>query len=278
MFTKLSNIASPRRLTILALTLLALIAGWEGYIYYQHQHKVLVDGKEMFVQSKAQNVSDLLKELKITLGVDDIVEPELMGPLPRRGMVRVIRVRGVKEHIEEELPSELVWRQKYTTNLRPVELQREIQKKRVSDCFTTYHDGAVYTRTPLKTHTTKKTVFQLALIDKDGKTEKRYDLSKCKKMRMIATAYYPGDPLAWGDGTVTFLGQRMQRGIIAVDPKVIPLRTRLYVPSFGYGYAGDTGNMIKGNRVDLGVNNKEEEKPYMHKRVTVYILEGSDSW
>ncbi len=262
----------------MGLILLALIGGWEGYLYYQQQHLVMVDGKQLFVRSKAVNVSDLLKELKIDLGDDDIVEPDLMGPLPRRGMVRVIRVRGVKEHLEEDLPSELIWRNQYTANLRPIELQKEIRKRKISECFTTYHDGVVFGQNPLKTHTVKKTVFQLALIGKDGKTEKTYDLSKCKKMRMIATAYYPGDPLAWGDGTVTFLGQKMQRGIIAVDPKVIPLHTRLYVPGYGYGYAGDTGNMIKGKRVDLGVNNKQEEKPYMHKRVTVYILEGSDSW
>jgi 3D (Asp-Asp-Asp) domain-containing protein len=201
-----------------------------------------------------------------------------MGPLPRRGMVRVIRVSGKKERLEENLPPELIWRRQYTSNLRPVELQKEIRKQKITDSFTTYYDGAVHEHNAISSRTIKKTIFQLALIGPDGKTEKTYDLSKCKKMRMIATAYYPGDPLAWGDGTVTFLGQKMQRGIIAVDPKVIPLHTRLYVPGYGYGYAGDTGNMIKGRRVDLGVNNKREEKPFMHKRVTVYILESSDSW
>ena len=95
---------------------------------------------------------------------------------------------------------------------------------------------------------------------------------------MIATAYYPGDPLAWKDGTETRLGDKMQQGIVAVDPKVIPLRTRVYVPGYGYGYAGDTGNAIKGKRIDLGVDNAIEEKHWMHKKVTVYILEKSKTW
>lgn len=97
-------------------------------------------------------------------------------------------------------------------------------------------------------------------------------------MKMVATAYYPGDPLAWRDGTITFLGRKMQRGVVAVDPAVIPLKTRVYVPGFGYGFAGDTGSAIKGKRVDLGVNNAEEEKEFMHKRVVVYILEAAENY
>ncbi|MDR1926681.1 MAG: 3D domain-containing protein, partial [Endomicrobium sp.] len=99
-----------------------------------------------------------------------------------------------------------------------------------------------------------------------------------KKMQMVATAYYPGDPLAWGDGTVTCLGQKMQRGIVAVDPNVIPLKTRLFISGYGYGYAGDTGNLIKGRRIDLGVNNVQEEQAWMFRNVTVYILEKSDTY
>jgi 3D (Asp-Asp-Asp) domain-containing protein len=275
---RLSNIFNLRHIVFAAIVLFAAIAAWETLIYWRHQHMVFVDGKQLFAQSNATTVSDFLKELKITLDDDDIVEPDLMGPLPRRGMVRIIRVAGKKERTEEELPPELIWRKQYTSNLRPIELQKEIRKKRISDSFTIYYDSAVHNQKIISTRTIKKTVFQLALIGAGGKIEKTYDLNSCKKMRMVATAYYPGDPLAWGDGTVTFLGQKMRRGIIAVDPNVIPLHTRLYVPGYGYGFAGDTGNKIKGKRVDLGVNNKAEEKPFMHKRVTVYILEKADSW
>jgi 3D (Asp-Asp-Asp) domain-containing protein len=70
----------------------------------------------------------------------------------------------------------------------------------------------------------------------------------------------------------------MQRGIVAVDPKVIPLRTRVFVSQYGYGYAGDTGSAIKNKRIDLGVNNAEEEKSWMHRPVTVYILEKNPTW
>jgi 3D (Asp-Asp-Asp) domain-containing protein len=123
-----------------------------------------------------------------------------------------------------------------------------------------------------------KEFYHLLLLDDKGKIKKGYDLSKAKSIKMIATAYYPGDPLAWGDGTVTVLGQKMQIGIVAVDPKIIPLRPRLFITGYRYRYSGDTGNLIKGNRVDLGVNNAQEEKAWMHRQVTVYILGKSNTY
>jgi len=70
----------------------------------------------------------------------------------------------------------------------------------------------------------------------------------------------------------------MQRGIVAVDPKVIPLKTRLFIPDYGYSYAGDTGGLIKGKRIDLGVNNVKEEAAWMFKNVIVYILGKSEKY
>jgi 3D (Asp-Asp-Asp) domain-containing protein len=62
----------------------------------------------------------------------------------------------------------------------------------------------------------------------------------------------------------------MQRGIVAVDSKVIPLKIRLFISGYGYGYAGDTGNLIKGKHIELGVNNEKEEKTWMFRKTTVY--------
>lgn len=44
----------------------------------------------------------------------------------------------------------------------------------------------------------------------------------------------------------------MRKGTVAVDPGVIPLGTRMYVPSYGYGVAEDTGGAVVGNIIDLG--------------------------
>lgn len=68
---------------------------------------------------------------------------------------------------------------------------------------------------------------------------------------MIATAYN-GSPLANGPwGAVARDGRPLTRGMVAVDPSVIPLGTRLYVQGYGPALAADTGSAIRGDRIDL---------------------------
>jgi 3D (Asp-Asp-Asp) domain-containing protein len=260
-------------------TLLAVVFVWQVYLFFWHNTILIVGGNKFRVPVLVSGtVADILRIHNIRLEPKDIVEPPLDAPAPRPGIVRVIRVdeKLVKE--ETELPF-LVQKETITDdNLRPVRLQKGIQSKIVRDVKVIYHNGKEKYRVILRERTTRKIIKRLALTDEAGNIEKVYDLSTAKKRRMVATAYYPGDPLAWKDGTITFLDLKMQRGIVAVDPRVIPLRTRVYVPGYGYGYAGDTGSAIKWDRIDLGVRNREEEKPWMHRRVTVYILEKAKTW
>jgi len=74
-------------------------------------------------------------------------------------------------------------------------------------------------------------------------------------LRVYATWYNPAsagrspsDP-SYG---ITATGVPVDRGIVAVDPGVIPLGTRMYIPGYGYGVAADTGGAIRGNVIDLG--------------------------
>src|SRR4030043_428635 len=70
---------------------------------------------------------------------------------------------------------------------------------------------------------------------------------------MVATAYYAfgkGGNDINGEG-ITAIGLRARKGIVAVDPRIIPLGTRLYIPGYGEALAADTGGWIKGNRVAL---------------------------
>ena len=93
-----------------------------------------------------------------------------------------------------------------------------------------------------------------------------YDASTCGKS--------PSHPL-YG---ITATGAKATYGIVAVDPKVIPLGTRLYIEttdgSFIYGtaVAADTGGAIKGNRIDLCFNSRKEARNFGRRQVKVYIL------
>jgi 3D (Asp-Asp-Asp) domain-containing protein len=95
-----------------------------------------------------------------------------------------------------------------------------------------------------------------------------------KSYSMIATAYEPSERSCgkYADG-YTAIGVKAAPGIVAVDPKVIPLRTRLYVEGYGPALAADVGGAIRGNRIDLFFNTVEEALRYGRRRVKVYVLE-----
>ena len=101
--------------------------------------------------------------------------------------------------------------------------------------------------------------------------------SKYEKVLDIkATAYSPGplDNDQWGDKT--YLGTTIRPGVVAVDPKVIPLGSRLYVEypdGHGeYAVAEDTGGAIKGNRIDIAIMNREKATEFGIKPVKVYVV------
>lgn len=73
-------------------------------------------------------------------------------------------------------------------------------------------------------------------------------------------------------GNRTATGTWPKRGTIAVDPRVIPLGTRIYVPGYGYGVAEDTGGAVKGRIIDLFFESRAEAIKWGRRTVTIQIL------
>jgi 3D (Asp-Asp-Asp) domain-containing protein len=92
-----------------------------------------------------------------------------------------------------------------------------------------------------------------------------------KVLTMSATGYGPGENGRWGNQTAT--GTRVRYGIVAVDPRVIKLGTRLYVEGYGECLAADTGGAIKGLRIDLAFNSDRVANSYGRRKVRVVILD-----
>ena len=87
---------------------------------------------------------------------------------------------------------------------------------------------------------------------------------------MNATAYSAYDP---GNGSYTAQGHLLRHGLVAVDPNVIPLGTRLYIPGYGFAIADDVGGSIYGNRIDLAFDSHGEAMQFGRQTVTVYIYD-----
>ncbi|MPM65388.1 hypothetical protein SDC9_112284 [bioreactor metagenome] len=91
-----------------------------------------------------------------------------------------------------------------------------------------------------------------------------------KALSVIASAYTAHD-----DGTsgYTYRGNLVRKGLVAVDPSVIPLGTRLYIPGYGHAIADDIGGAIKGNKIDLAFESRSEALQFGRQRITIYILD-----
>lgn len=96
------------------------------------------------------------------------------------------------------------------------------------------------------------------------------DFGRFRKIwTMESTGYSPQDPGVTG---ITYSGLPMRRGVVAVDPILIPLGTRMYIMGYGEGYACDIGSAIKGNKIDLAFDNRGQALEWGRRRVRVYIL------
>lgn len=90
-----------------------------------------------------------------------------------------------------------------------------------------------------------------------------------KKLRVYATHY---DSRCLGCDEWTAIGMRAGKGVIAVDPKVIKMRSQVYVPGYGKAIAGDTGGAIKGNIIDLGFEDARTAG-WSARYVNIYLLD-----
>lgn len=107
------------------------------------------------------------------------------------------------------------------------------------------------------------------IIWRDLETSDYGTLKYWRKLRVWATSYDGNCPGCRGR---TFSGTPVTYGTLAVDPAVIPLGTRVYIPGYGIGEAEDIGGGIKGNMIDLGFDDVSEGW-WRAQWADVYLLE-----
>lgn len=122
--------------------------------------------------------------------------------------------------------------------------------------------------------TAKKSV--KAVSTKKAPIKKKAVLKKTAKKKVItvkATAY---TALCKGCSGITATGINIKSNpnakVISVDPKIIPLGSKVYVEGYGYAVAGDTGGAIKGHRIDVFIPSHAKAMSWGKKQVNVTII------
>ena len=134
-------------------------------------------------------------------------------------------------------------------------------------------DGVELRREKVSERIIKRPVNEIVQEGQRATLPSRGYFSGRRMLTMIPTTYDPYN--CGGDGRgLTRTGLKARFGVVAVDPRFIPLGTRLYVEGYGYAIAADTGGAIKGNRIDLCVDSKHQARGIASFRpIHVYIID-----
>jgi 3D (Asp-Asp-Asp) domain-containing protein len=186
--------------------------------------------------------------------------------------VRVTRVSRARTTEEEKLPSQTVL---LPAPGRPAGYAKTVSKGKdglVRRVIETWRkDGEVTHRAVVSEKVVAKPTDTVIL--RGGNSLPSRGGNWRRHLRMEATAYDPG-PRSCGkyaDG-YTANGTKATKGVCAVDTRLIPFGTKMYIPGYGFAIAADRGSAIKGNRIDLCFDTYEEAIRFGRKMVDVYIL------
>jgi uncharacterized protein YabE (DUF348 family) len=239
---------------------------------------IRADGQTLETLSAQLEPRDVLVEAGIELGPDDRVEflGGLAAGAPLAGdSIRVVRVRKEYESRMWRIPRRV---QRIEDDSLSLGITRVLQKgqdgtEEVIFCAV-FEDGKQVSNKIVERRVVAEPVPETVLVGTSGEVSRGGEIVRFRKaMVMTATAYYwgPESTGKWADG-YTYTGLKATRGVIAVDPKVIPLGTRVYVDGYGFAIAGDIGSAIKGNKIDLCYDTLAEALQWGRRTVNLYIL------
>lgn len=258
-------------------------------ITYKKVSKVnlICDGFNVLYLTTAKTYREFLKENHITLSSSDSTSKHLDDVLGADNTLSITRINKFSGEISEEIPYNTKTYDDYTLLKGTTKVVQRGQNgiKKVK-CDIVYKNGVEVSRNVSREYIAKAPVDEiiavgaatgnLATVAGDTFNYKKvitcsataYDLS------FQSTGKNPGHP-AYG---ITASGTYAKLGTVAVDPRVIPLGTKMYIVStdgsvvYGYCTAEDTGGAIKGNKVDLFYNTTAECMQFGRRSVYVYIL------
>ena len=238
----------------------------------------LVDGlEERQVWSTSTTVANFLKQQGITLGELDRVEKSMEDVITPGDKVAVVRVEKVTDVVEESI--DFAVEKKHDSSILKGKEQVVTQGKK-GTVERTYEvvkeNGKIVTKTLQSEKVISKPTTQVVAVGTKVVTataSRNNTAAGGKEFYVTATAYTPN---CNGCSGITATGINIKSNpdmkLIAVDPKVIPLGSKVWVEGYGYAIAADTGGAIKGNKIDILVSSKSAAKNWGRKKVRIKVL------
>lgn len=179
-------------------------------------------------------------------------------------------------YVEQNVPMtvEYIYDDKVAKGIDTVEVEGKIGRERIVYKTVTAADGSVKVK-KISQNCLVKPVTQVVRVGTapSVKTEDGYKRVK-KKMTVQATAYWTHDPVdASGTGIAYDGTPAVPYKTIAVDPRVIPLQSQVYIPGIGQVRANDTGSAIKGKIIDIAMDSRKAAWNWGRRTIEVYILD-----
>lgn len=248
--------------------------GYTVSVKAKYDVTVAADGQTKTIHTGDARVSDILRQAGVEVGENDIVEPAQDTMLTEATTIKVTRVttktmtetKDIAYSTETRETSEL---EKGKSRVA----QEGVNGKEEITLEYTYHDGVQVSivqtgsrvlEQPVNKIVENGTKEPVVTTSSGSSASSGAPSSSSRTITMEATAYS-------GGGT-TASGMAAAVGRVAVDPRVIPLGTRLYIEGYGYAVAADTGGAIKGNRIDLYMDSESACNSFGRRNVTVHVL------
>ncbi len=257
-----------------------VMPGWQVYIRRSRLATIQVDGKTIRTRTLNDTIAGLLSQEGVQLVGKDYTLPPSTKPVVDGLSVQVVRVKEDVITESESIPFQTIWQADPTLEIdqrQTVQVGSEGVKKR--QIRIVYEDGRELRRSLDKEWIDKTPVNRLIsygtkIVSHPITLADGTNTSYWRKIRILATSYTAstsGKAISNPQFGITYLGWHAGTGIVAVDPRVINLRSKLYIPGYGLALAGDTGGRIKGRRVDLGYD--EENLVLWYKWLDIYVLD-----
>ncbi|MDD2619529.1 MAG: 3D domain-containing protein [Syntrophomonadaceae bacterium] len=230
--------------------------------------KVIADGQCREVLSTPITISEAIKLAGFKLDDMDIVKTVPREKTIPNQEIEVIRVTQNNVESKEAIPFEI---ERTSDNTLERGLTKTVSAGKTGVAMNkikiTYHNGQEIKREVIGSKILQEPVNKvvaLGTITTVSRGGMRLDFREARYMRASAYTY---------TGSNTATGKTPEVGMVAVDPGVIPMGSKLYIEGYGYAHAADTGGAIKGDRLDLFMEERAQCMSWGNRTVKVYVLE-----